>query len=66
MVLADVRSLFVFLYFLFLPLCCLFFDLRILIAPFDVFKLFLHKHVICLTLYTMLTTDSNRSHALTT
>ena len=36
------RSLFVLLYFFFWPLCCLFFfDIRILIAPFGIFKLFL-------------------------
>jgi hypothetical protein len=32
-------SLFVLLYFIFWPLCCLFFDIRILIG---IFKLFLH------------------------
>jgi hypothetical protein len=38
------KSLFVFLSFFFWPLCCLsFFDLRILITPFDIFKLFLRK-----------------------
>ena len=37
------RSLFVLLYFFFWPLCCLFFDIRILIAPFGIFKLFLIK-----------------------
>jgi hypothetical protein len=36
------RSLFVLLYFFFWPLCCLFFfDLRILVTPFGIFKLFL-------------------------
>jgi hypothetical protein len=35
------RSLFVLLYFFFWPLCCLSFDLRILITPFGIFKLFL-------------------------
>jgi len=35
------RLLFVLLYFFFWPLCCLsFFDLRILITPFGIFKLF--------------------------
>jgi hypothetical protein len=37
------RSLFVLLYFSFWPLCCLFFfDIRILITPFGIFKLFLY------------------------
>jgi hypothetical protein len=36
------RSLFVVLYFFFWPLCCLFFfDIRILITPFGIFKFFL-------------------------
>jgi hypothetical protein len=36
------RSFFVFMYFSFWPLCCLFFfDLRIVITPFGIFKLFL-------------------------
>ena len=35
------RLLFVLLYFFFWPLCCLFFfDIRILIAPFGIFRLF--------------------------
>ena len=35
------RSLFVLLSFFFWPLCCLFFfDIRILITPFGIFKLF--------------------------
>ena len=39
------RSLFVCLYIFFRPLCCLFFfDLRILITPFGIFKLFLLAH----------------------
>ena len=39
------RSLFVLLYFFFWPLCCLFFfDIRILITSFGIFKLFLNKH----------------------
>ena len=41
------RSLFVFLYFFFWPLCCLFFfDIRILITPFGIFKFFLKSLVL--------------------
>ena len=40
-------SLFVLLYFFFWPLCCLFIsDIRILIAPFDIFNLFLYIKLI--------------------
>jgi hypothetical protein len=35
------RSFFVLLYFFFWPLCCLFFDIRIVITPLVIFKLFL-------------------------
>ena len=48
------RSLFVLLYFFYWPLCCLFFfDLRILIAPFGVFKLFLSDMLIVKRLETL-------------
>jgi hypothetical protein len=43
---AFCRSSFVLLPFFYWPLCCLpFFHLRILITPFDIFKLFLPKIV---------------------